>query len=285
MIAQPTEGELALTGKVAFITGAARGQGRSHALRLAREGASIVAIDLAEPFAGAPYPGPAPEELHHTVHDVAAIGGEVLALRADVRDQWAMDEAAKAAVERFGRIDIVCANAGIVSGGASWTLSEQHWRDVIDVNLTGVWHTVKAAVPAMIQQGDGGSIVLTSSVAGLGGTRNISHYAASKHGVVGLMLALANELAPYAIRVNSVHPTSVATDMILNDATYRLVRPDLDAPTLDDVLPVFRRLNLLDVPWVEAIDVSNAVAWLVSSEARYVTGVALPVDAGASARA
>jgi SDR family mycofactocin-dependent oxidoreductase len=274
-----------LDGKVAFITGAARGQGRSHALRLAREGARIAAVDIAESLPSVPYPGATAADLRQTIELVGQSGGQAIAIQADVRDPAAMDAAAASALAAFGRIDVVCANAGIVSGGASWRLSEQQWRDVIDVNLTGVWHTTKAVIPAMIEARQGGSIIITSSIAGLRASRNISHYAASKHGVVGLMMALANEVAPYGIRVNSVHPTTVATEMVLNEPTYRLFRPDLVKPTLEDTIPVFRSLNLLDVPWVEAIDVSNAVAWLASDEARYVTGVALPIDAGASVRA
>jgi SDR family mycofactocin-dependent oxidoreductase len=274
-----------LDGKVAFITGAARGQGRSHALRLAREGARIAAVDIAESLPSVPYSGATAADLRQTIELVGQSGGQAIAIQADVRDPAAMDAAASSALAAFGRIDVVCANAGIVSGGASWRLSEQQWRDVIDVNLTGVWHTTKAVIPAMIEARQGGSIIITSSIAGLRGSRNISHYAASKHGVVGLMMALANEVAPYGIRVNSVHPTTVATEMVLNEPTYRLFRPDLVKPTLEDTIPVFRSLNLLDVPWVEAIDVSNAVAWLASDEARYVTGVALPIDAGASVRA
>jgi (+)-trans-carveol dehydrogenase len=274
-----------LNGTVAFITGAARGQGRSHALRLAREGARIAAVDIAESLPSVPYPGATAADLRQTIELVGQSGGQAIAIEADVRDQAAMDAAASSALAAFGRIDIVCANAGIASGGASWRLSEQQWRDVIDVNLTGVWHTTKAVIPAMIEARRGGSIIITSSITGLQASRNISHYAASKHGVVGLMRALANELAPYGIRVNSVHPATVATEMVLNEPTYRLFRPDVVNPTLEDAIPVFRSLNLLDVPWVEAIDVSNAVAWLASDEARYVTGVTLPIDAGASVRA
>ena len=274
-----------LAGKVVMITGAARGQGRSHALRLAAAGAQVVAIDIADSLPSVPYRGATAEDLIRTVELVSERGGQAIAIEADVRDQDAMDAAAKSALSAFGSIDIVCANAGVVAGGPSWRLSEQQWRDVIDVNLTGVWHTTKAVIPAMIKAGNGGSIVITSSIAGLAGSRNISHYAASKHGVVGLMRSLANELAPDGIRVNSVHPTTVATDMILNEPTYRLFRPDLSKPTLEDVIPVFRSLNLLDIPWVEPFDVSNAVAWLASDEARYVTGVALPIDAGALVRA
>lgn len=274
-----------LAGKVVLITGAARGQGRSHALRLAAAGARIAAVDIADSLPSIPYRGPTAEDLKRTVELVGESGGEAILIEADVRAQDAMDAAAAATLSAFGSIDIVCANAGVVAGGPSWRLSEQQWRDVIDVNLTGVWHTAKAAIPAMIEAGHGGSIIITSSIAGLAGSRNISHYAASKHGVVGLMRSLANELAPHGIRVNSVHPTTVATDMVLNAPTYRLFRPDLSNPTLEDAIPVFRSLNLLDIPWVEPIDVSNAVAWLVSDEARYVTGVALPVDAGALVRA
>jgi SDR family mycofactocin-dependent oxidoreductase len=267
-------------GLTALITGAARGQGRSHAVRLAEEGADIVAIDAAEDVATVNYPMARPADLEETKAQVERLGRRCITVLADVRDQTAMDDAVAQCLTAFGHLDIVVANAGIASFGATWELPEQTWQDVIDINLTGVWHTVKSAAPAMIAGGRGGSIALISSVAGLKGMATIAHYSAAKHGLVGLARTLANELAPHRIRVNSIHPTNVATDMILNEPMYRQLRDDLEHPTLDDVLEGMVAMHVLEVPWVESIDVSNAVLWLASDEARYITGVALPVDAG-----
>jgi NAD(P)-dependent dehydrogenase (short-subunit alcohol dehydrogenase family) len=184
------------------------------------------------------------------------------------------------AVAELGRLDIVCANAGIYSQGQACELSEQVWQDMIDINLTGVWHTCKAATPHLIAGGRPGSIVITSSSVGLRAAQNVAHYGASKHAVVGLMRTLALELGPRMIRVNSVHPTAVDTDMIHNESLYRLMAPGVQHPTREDVAPVLQSLNALPIPWVEPRDIANAVLFLVSDEARYVTGVALPVDAG-----
>jgi SDR family mycofactocin-dependent oxidoreductase len=267
-------------GKVAFITGAARGQGRSHAIRLAEEGADIIAIDLNDQVGTVPYAMSTPDDLAQTVKEVEALDRRIVATQADVRDFGALKGALDAGVSELGRLDIVSANAGIFSFGALDELPEQTWQDMIDINLTGVWHTAKAAIPHLIAGGRGGSMILTSSTAGLMALGNIGHYVAAKHGVVGLMRTLALELAPHSIRVNSVHPTSVNTDMIQNEVTYKLFRPDLEHPTRDDAGEAFRSLNALPVRWVEPIDVSNAVLWLASDEARYVTGVTLPIDAG-----
>jgi (+)-trans-carveol dehydrogenase len=266
-------------GKVAFVTGAARGQGRSHALRLAEEGADIIAVDIAGQIDSVPYKMSTPEDLAQTVKAVEALDRRIVATQADVRDYGALKGALDAGVAELGRLDIVCANAGIFSF-TTGELDEQAWRDMIDVNLTGVWHTTKAAVPHLIEGGRGGSMILTSSTAGLKGFPNFAHYVSAKHGVVGLMRTLALELAPHMIRVNSVHPTSVNTDMIQNDATYRLFAPDLENPTGEQVAPRFGEMNALPINWVEPVDISNAVLFLASDEARYITGVTLPVDAG-----
>lgn len=271
-------------GKVAFLTGAARGQGRSHALRLAEEGADIVAVDLCAQIATAAYPLATREDLAETAALVERAGRGVVAVQADVRDLGQLQAAAEEGLSRFGHLDIVCANAGITTYASVRSLTDEVWRDVIDVNLTGVWHTCKAVVPAMIEAGRGGSLILVSSTAGLKGIPNLAHYSAAKHGVVGLARALALELGPQRIRVNTVHPTSVNTDLLLNDATFRLFRPDLEHPTVGDALAAFQGLNALPVPWVEAQDISDAVLWLASDESRHVTGVALPVDAGALSR-
>jgi (+)-trans-carveol dehydrogenase len=267
-------------GKVAFITGAARGQGRSHAIRLAEEGADIIAVDIAAQVDSVPYPMATPEDLAQTVKEVKALDRRIVATQADVRDYDALKAAVDDGVAQLGRLDIVSANAGIVSYGRIHELAEQTWRDMIDINLTGVWHTAKATIPHLIQGGRGGSIVITSSDAGLMAYQNTGHYVSAKHGLVGLMRNLALELAPNMIRVNSLHPTSVNTPMIQNDPTYKLFRPDLEHPTVDDAAEAFISLNALPIKWVEPIDISNALLFLVSDEARYITGVPLPVDAG-----
>jgi (+)-trans-carveol dehydrogenase len=269
-----------VAGKVAFITGAARGQGRSHAIRLAEEGADIVAVDLCGQVASVPYDMATPDDLAQTVKEVEALDRRIVASQADVRDYGAVKAAVDAGVAELGRLDIVSANAGIFSVGRTEALSEESWHDMIDVNLTGVWHTCKAAIPHLRAGGRGGSIVITSSAAGLKASANIGHYVATKHGVVGLMRTLALELAGESIRVNSLHPTTVNTPMIRNDATYRLFRPDLEAPTAEDAGETFSRMNALPVRWVEAADISNALLFLASDEARYITGVTLPIDAG-----
>ena len=267
-------------GKVAFITGAARGQGRSHAIRLAQEGADIIAVDICKQVDSVGYAMSTPEDLAETVKEVEALDRRIVATQADVRDYGALKAALDDGVAQLGRLDIVSANAGISSMGRADELSETTWQDMIDINLTGVWHTAKAAIPHLKAGGRGGSIVLTSSTAGLMAMENIAHYVSAKHGVVGLMRTLALELAPHSIRVNSLHPTTVGTDMILNDVTYKLFRPDLDNPTVDDAVEAFMSLNALPVKWVEAVDISNALLFLASDEARYITGVTLPVDAG-----
>jgi SDR family mycofactocin-dependent oxidoreductase len=273
-----------LEGQVALVTGAARGQGRSHAVRLAEEGADIVAIDIAAQVESVPYALATEADLQQTEKLVSATGRQVHAVRADVRDQPALDAAVARAVAEFGRLDIVVANAGVISYGYTWELPDEQWRDVVDINLTGVFHTVKAAIPAMIAAGNGGSIVLTSSVLGMKGTTGASSYVATKHAVNGLTQALANELGPHRIRVNSVNPSNVATDMVLNPVTLGLFRPDLDAPTPDDVREAMTAMHPFPIPWVEPMDVSNVVVFLASEAARYITGVSLPVDAGLLAR-
>lgn len=272
-----------VAGKVAFITGAAGGQGRSHAIRLAQEGADIIAVDLCRQVDSVPYPMARPDDLAETVKEVEALDREIIvAAEADVRDYGALKQALDHGVAELGRLDIVSANAGIVSFGRADELPEQTWQDVIDTNLTGVWHAAKAAIPHLRAGGRGGSIILSSSTAGLEATQNLAHYAAAMHGVVGLMRALARELAPDMIRVNSVHPTSVNTAMIQNAAIYALFAPDLDDKdsTRDRLGERFRAISALPIPWVEPVDISKAVVWLASDEARYVTGVTLPVDAG-----
>jgi len=272
-----------MEGKVAFITGAARGQGRSHAVRLAEEGADIIAVDIcADIDTVTPYYRLATaEELAETVRAVEALDRRIVARRADVRDLDALQAAFDEGVAELGRVDTVVANAGIATYGRAWELTAEQWRDMIDVNLTGVFHTAKVAIPTMIDAGRGGSILFTSSIGGLKGVQHVAHYVTAKHGIVGLMRTLANELAPYSIRVNTIHPTNVDTIMIQNPGTWGMFSPGDPEPTVEKAMPGFMSLNALPVPWVEPRDISNAVLFLASDEARYVTGVTFPVDAGA----
>jgi (+)-trans-carveol dehydrogenase len=273
-------------GKVAFVTGAARGQGRSHALRLAQEGADIIAVDIASQIGTVPYAMATPEDLDETVRQVEALDRRIVAAQADVRDFGSLSKALDEGVAQLGQLDIVSANAGIFSFGTLEELTDEAWNDMIAVNLTGVWHTIKAAVPHIRAGGRGGSVILTSSVAGLMAMENIGHYVAAKHGVVGIMRTAALELAKDNIRVNSVHPTGVNTDMIQNAATYELFAPDLpESERTKDVLAArFAATNVLPVPWVEPVDISNAVLWLASDESRYVTGLEVKIDAGQTLR-
>lgn len=265
----------ALQGKVAFITGAARGQGRAHAVKLAAEGADIIAVDLCDQIASVPYPMATPDDLAVTVELVEETGARIAARQADVRDRAALKTALREGIAELGRLDIVIANAGIAPMAADGA-----WGDVIDVNLTGVYHTVDVAMRPLIKQGEGGAVVLTSSVAGLVGIgapmAGSLGYTAAKHGIVGLMRAYANFLAPHSIRVNSVHPCGVDTPMIDNDVT----RAWLDGIAQQQQQGGPQMSNALPVETLDAEDVANAVYWLVSDAARYITGVALPVDAG-----
>jgi (+)-trans-carveol dehydrogenase/(-)-trans-carveol dehydrogenase len=278
-----------LTGKVALVTGAARGQGRAEAVRFAEEGASLILVDLPRPIGNLPYSPSTREDLNETVKLCEDADARVHAAAVDTRDLDALAAVARAGAAELGGLDVVVANAGIYSVGrlavpdaitGLGVLTEQTWQDMLDVNLTGVYNTVRAAAPIMVDRGQGGVIVLTSSGAGLVGGPNIGHYVAAKHGVTGLMKSLSHELGPHWIRVNSVHPGQCNTAMIHNETTYRLFRPDLEHPSLEEFREVSQRINTLPVPWVEPIDIANAVVFLASDEARYITGVALPVDAG-----
>jgi (+)-trans-carveol dehydrogenase len=271
-----------LDGKVAFVTGAARGQGRSHARRLAEEGADIIAIDACATPGWLSYPLASEADLAQTVKEVEATGQRIVARRADVRDLGAVRAAlGEGVAELGGRLDIVCANAGIISQPvATWEIDLDQWRELIDVTLTGVFVTVKAAVPHMIAAGNGGSITLTSSGAALISGGGFADYKAAKSGILSLTRTLACELAEHFIRVNAICPTAVDTPMIQNETLYRSFRPDLPNPGREDVKAGFQTMNLLPIPWVDAADVSNAIVWLASDAARYITGVTLPVDAG-----
>jgi (+)-trans-carveol dehydrogenase len=272
-----------VAGKVALITGAARGQGRSHAVRLAEEGADIIAIDICETTTPM-FDGATDEDLAETVRQVEKYDRRIVARKADVRDFAALKKAVDDGVRELGWLDTIVANAGTISYCEGLSLGEQEWDAVVDINLKGVWHTMKAAVPHLIRGERGGSIILTSSNAGHKGLLHMAHYAASKHGVEGLMKVFALELAEHSIRVNTVCPTAVNTNMIRNQGMYDAFRPDLPKPDVDDCKDALRQLNLLPTPWIEAMDVSNAVLYLASDEARYVTGSSMRVDAGSLAK-
>jgi SDR family mycofactocin-dependent oxidoreductase len=263
-------------GKVAFITGAARGQGRSHAIRLAEEGADIIAIDVLEDYKSVSYPMGSRAELDETVRQVEGLGRGIVARKADVRDLTSLSAVLEEGVSAFGRLDIVCANAGICTAQSWDEVTPEVWRDTIDTNLTGVWNTVVSAAPYLITNG-GGSVVITSSTAGIKGLPFFTPYVAAKHGLVGIARSLANELATHRIRVNTVHPAGVTTVM---SASLGGLMPLLEQNP--DLGPIF--MNSLPIDQVEPIDVSNAVLFLASDEARYVTGLEFTVDAGNTIR-
>lgn len=269
-------------GKVAFITGAARGQGRSHAVRLAAEGADIIAVDVCAPISSnTEIPAATPDELAETADLVKGLNRRIVTAEVDVRGFDALDAVVRSGVEQLGRLDIVVANAGIGNGGQTLDkTSEDDWRDMIDVNLSGVWKTVKAAVPHLLSGGRGGSIILTSSVGGLKPYPHTGHYIAAKHGVIGLMRTFAVELGQHSIRVNAVCPTNVNTPLFMNEGTKKLFRPDLENPGVDDLAVAAQFMHVLPVGWVEPEDVSNAVLFLASDESRYITGLPVTVDAG-----
>jgi SDR family mycofactocin-dependent oxidoreductase len=267
-------------GKVAFVTGAARGQGRAHAVRLAAEGADIIAIDLCGPIGTVPYALASEADLKETARQVEAFGRKIVASRADVRDYSALEAAVSQGVTKLGRLDIAVANAGILSAAPTDALPEQSWQDMIDVNLTGVYHAAKAAIPHIRAGGEGGSIVLTSSALGIRAMPNLPHYVAAKTGVIGLMRAMALELAADKIRVNTVNPSIADTLMVQNEAVHKLFVPHIENPTREQAAEVFATLNPMPTPWVDAEDVANAVLFLVSDEARFVTGLEVKIDAG-----
>jgi SDR family mycofactocin-dependent oxidoreductase len=266
-----------VAGKVALVTGAARGQGRVHAVRLAAEGADVIGVDVCAPVAGIGYPLADEDDLAETVRQVEAAGGRMSAHVVDVRDAAGLAGAVTEGVDRLGRLDVVVANAGICSVQRWDEVTPELWDAVVGTNLTGVWNTCTAALPAMLASGEGGSMILVSSTAGLKGQPFLTPYVASKHGVVGIMRSLANELASAHIRVNTVHPTGVDTPMLVGmvGLTARI-----------DAQPDTRSLfsNSLPVDVIQPSDVSDALLFLASDEARYVTGLTFTVDAGATAR-
>ncbi|MGE2832507.1 mycofactocin-coupled SDR family oxidoreductase [Mycobacterium sp. SMC-4] len=273
-----------MEGRVALITGAARGQGRAHAVRLADDGADIIAIDVCKPVSETvTYPMPTSDDLAETVALVEQTGRKVLAREVDVRDLAAQQDVVSAGIEQFGRLDIVVANAGILSWGRIWEMSESQWDDVIDVNLNGTWRTIKAAVPAMIEAGNGGSIIIVSSSAGLKATPGNAHYAASKHGLVALTNALALEAGEYGIRVNSIHPYSINTPMIEPEAMAEMFTKHptyLHSFAPMPLKPVARegKPGLQEFMAVE--EVADVVAWLAGDGSMTISGSQIAVDRG-----
>ena len=274
-----------LDGRVAFVTGAARGMGRNHAVRFAKEGASVIAVDLCGPIAAADYELPGPEGLDETAELIEKAGGRAFTRVVDVRDAEGLQAAHDAGVTALdadgGAVDIVVANAGIAAAPAGCSNPRRDWQEMIDINLTGVFNTIRAGARSMIERGSGGSIILISSIMGLRSYGGMPHYTAAKHGVVGLMRSAASELGPHRIRVNTVNPGNVNTIMTVGDHLAKFFRPDLEHPTVADAVPGLAAMNVLPEPWVEIDDISEAVLWLASDASRFVTGISLPVDLGA----
>jgi len=269
-----------LEGKVAFVTGAARGQGRSHAIRMAEEGADIIAVDICKQIDSVPYELSTEADLAETQRLVEQLDRRIIARPADVRDVDSLKAVLDEGVAELGHLDVVSANAGIWATAGFLEMSDEMYRDGIDVMMHGAYNTCRATIPHILQGGKGGSIVITSSTAGLKGFPRQVQYNMAKHGVVGLMRSLANELAPDFIRVNTVHPSSVLTKMIDNAAIHRAFAPGVENPQIEDFGDTFTAMNLLPIPWMEPVDISNAVVFLASDESRYITGITMPVDAG-----
>jgi SDR family mycofactocin-dependent oxidoreductase len=267
-----------LAGKTALLTGAARGIGRACAVRFAEEGADLALVDIGRDVETVPYAGARAEQLGEATEEIRALGRRVLAFTADVRDGQALRAATRQAADEFGRVDVLVAAAGIDSWGAAWELTDEQWQTMIDVNLTGVWQSAKAAAPHMIEQG-GGSMVLIGSVLSHKHNPGFAHYTAAKHGVLGLTRAFALELAPHMVRVNSIDPTAVATDMTLNQLFFDELGGE--RASTEDVEKRLLAWNAMPLSMVEPLDIANAALFLASDEARYITGVSLPVDLGA----
>ena len=267
-------------GKVAFITGAARGQGRAHAVAFAHEGASLALIDICDEFDWTPYEGAAASDLQETVRLCEEQGAKVLVDHVDVRDFPAMQAFADRAVAEYGKVDIVVANAGIFGNTPIAEQAPEMFSEMIDVNLKGVFHTIRVVLPGMIERRYG-RVIATGSVCSLIGFENVGHYVAAKHGVAGLIKSIAREVGRHGVTANYVVPNGVGTKMIRNEATYRLMNPD--NPTEEGSLATFAAMNPIPLPWVEPEDVSKVVLFLASDEARYTTGAMMKVDLGATA--
>ena len=270
-----------LSGHVALVTGAARGQGRSHAIALARAGARLVLVDIASDIATVPYPLGTAAELRETEAMVQEIGQECLSFVADIRDTAAMTNVVDTTLDTFGRLDICVANAGVVGFGRFWELTDDQWCTMIDTNLNGAFKTVRAVVPHMLERNHG-RIIIVSSMSGRMGNANLAHYVASKWGLIGMAKSLAIEVAGRGITVNALCPTSVDTPMLHNPAMYSLFCPDLETPTRDDVMPRYAAMNKLGRPWLSAEEVSHALLYLCDEKAAAVTGQAIEISLGSA---
>ena len=268
-----------LDGRVALITGGARGQGRSHALTFAREGASIVVCDIAEQVETVPYTMANDDQLAETAKLVEEFDQRCLAIKADVRDTAAVQRVVDQTMNEFGRLDILIANHGILSLTPVADMTDEQWNDVVDTDLTGVFKSMRAVIPHMVEQG-WGRIIATASMAGRTGLPTVAHYCAAKWGVIGLTKSVAREVADRGVTVNCICPTNVDTDMIHNQAFYQLFAPGVENPTREQAVPGFQSLNAIPVPWIEPRDISEAMLFIASEEARYITGEALHVSAG-----
>lgn len=271
------------SGRIALVTGAARGQGRSHAISLAERGADVILVDRCENRETVAYPMATADDLVETAKLVEKTGRRALAVQADVSDRVAMDGIVAQGVEEFGRIDIAVANAGVSIMGAVQDTTQSQWDEVLASNLTGVFNTIGAVVPGMIERGYG-RIVTISSMLGRQGNPNTAAYAASKWGVIGLTKSAALDLAQAGITVNAIAPGNISTGMIHNEPLYRYMRPDLDAPTADDVESIFRSLHVQPVPWLDPFEITRAVLFFAAEGSAHITGTVMPVDAGRAAQ-
>ena len=276
--------EQGLEGRVAFVTGAARGQGRAYAVRLAQEGADVIISDICAPVSQTiPYPGATPDDLAETVRLVEAEGRKVLARQVDIRDDAAVRTMVADGVEQFGRLDVLVANAGVLSWGRLWELTDEQWNSVIDVNLTGTWRTLRAVIPAMIEAGNGGSIIIVSSSGGLKATPGNGHYAASKHGLTAMTNTLALELGEYSIRVNSIHPYSIATPMIENDAMMAILSAHpsyLNSFAAMPYQPPMKGSRAKRNDFMTAEEAAEVVVWLAGDNSSVLSGSQIVVDRG-----
>jgi (+)-trans-carveol dehydrogenase len=280
-MAEPTFDPTRFAGRVAFISGAGRGQGRQFAVDLAKEGADVIGFDICEDVPGASTSMATEADLEETRALVEATGRRMVAGRADVRDYAAVEAVLAKGLGEFGRLDVVVANAGICCGaGPFWEIGLQEWRDTVETDLTGVWHTVRAATPALIEGGRGGAIVMIASAGATRGFQNITHYVAAKTALIGMLKPMAAELGPHFIRVNALSPTNVDTAIYMTETNKRLFLPDNPAPTDEEYEMASRPQHVIPIGWMETRDTSAALRFLVSDDARYVTGLEMRVDAG-----